>query len=211
MKCWFRFAVYLSVILWISVSEAGSYEDFFRAVNRDDAAVVSGLLARGFDPNSPDERGQVALFLAMRENAPKVAAALLASPATQVDAANAAGETPLMMAALKGRAHWVQRLVERGAAVDRSGWTALHYAAIGPAPMLVTMLLDRGARVDAPSPNHSTPLMLAARYGSEQAVDLLLARGADRRLRNDQGLDAADFARQAGRAALAARLARAPD
>ena len=56
--------------------------------------AVDGMQQRGFDPNSRDEAGQVALFLSLREGAFKVAAALLASPQLQVDAANAAGETP---------------------------------------------------------------------------------------------------------------------
>jgi ankyrin repeat protein len=51
--------------------------------------------------------------------------------------------------------------------------------------------------------------MMAARYGSEDAVQLLLKRGADARLRNDLGLSAADFARQAGREALTESLLRA--
>jgi hypothetical protein len=39
----------------------------------------------------------------MRYDAPNVAVALLASPTLKVDAANAKGETALMMAALRGR------------------------------------------------------------------------------------------------------------
>jgi hypothetical protein len=48
--------------------------------------------------------------------------------------------------------------------------------------------------------------MMAARYGTEEATRLLLARGASATVRNDAGLNAADFARLAGREALAARL-----
>ena len=72
------------------------------------------------------------------------------------------------------------------------------------------MLLDRGAPIDAPSPNRSTPLMMAARYGAEANVDLLLARGADLRLRNDLDLDAADFAKLGAREFLLPRLAPKP-
>jgi hypothetical protein len=51
--------------------------------------------------------------------------------------------------------------------------------------------------------------MMAAGYGAEASVELLLARGADRKLRNDLGLTAADFAQRAGRDALAKRLSQA--
>jgi ankyrin repeat protein len=49
--------------------------------------------------------------------------------------------------------------------------------------------------------------MMAARYGPEDSVDLLLSRGASLSARNIQGLGAADFARLGGREKLAARLA----
>lgn len=206
MKNHLKFVVYLIVAFGFLSANADTSVDFFRAVNVDNASTVNELLARGFDPNSTDERGQVGLYLAMRDDAPKVAAALLAHPALKIDAANAAGETALMMAALRGRLDWTQRLIERGGAVRRDGWTPLHYAASGPDARVVGLLLDRGAVIDAPSPNRSTPLMMAARYGDEASVQLLISRGADPRLRNERGLNAADFARQGGREALSTRL-----
>ena len=48
--------------------------------------------------------------------------------------------------------------------------------------------------------------MLAAQYGSEDAVQLLLERGADVRVQDERGATAADYARRAGRDKLAARL-----
>jgi hypothetical protein len=91
--------------------------------------------------------------------------------------------------------------------VNKPGWSPLHYAATGPDPKIVELLLDRGAVVDADSPNRSTPLMMAARYGKEGSVKLLLARGADPKRTNDLNQTAADFARSAGRESLAAQLA----
>ena len=206
MKHYLKSPLYIIGSIWFSSATAGSYEDYFRAVGADDAATVSALLGRGFDPNSPDERGQLGLYLALRDGSLKVAAALLAHPELKVDAVNAADETPLMMAALRGNLEWAQRLLDRGAQVNRTGWTPLHYAASGPEPKLLTLLLDRGAAIEAPSPNRTTPLMMAARYGAPGAAELLLARGADPRARNELGLNAADFARQGGREALAAKL-----
>lgn len=206
MRHWFRFFLYLFVVIQVSTARAGAYEDFFQAVNSDDARAVSSLLARGFDPNSVDERGQVGLFLAFREGSPKVVAALLAHPGLKIDQANTVGETPLMMAALRGQIDWIQRLLDRGSQLEREGWTPLHYAASGPEPKVVALLLDRGARIDARAPNQNTALMMAARYGAEESVTLLLARGADAKLTNKNGHDAADFARMGGRDFLAERL-----
>ena len=190
-------------------ARAGAYEDFFKAVSLDDAVAVERLLQRGFDANSVDETGQGALFLAMRDGAFKVAATLLKSPGLKVDQPNSAGETALMMAALRGHEEWLPQLVAQGAAIERDGWTPLHYAATGPQPATVAWLLERGARIDTRSPNGTTPLMMAARYGSEESVDLLLRRGADPKLRNQLNLTAADFARLAAREGLSQRLSAA--
>lgn len=206
---YFKCVVYLIVGMWFSVANAGAYEDFFQAVNRDDGRTVRQLIERGFDPNSRDPKGQAALHLALRDESLAVAEALWASPALDVSALNATGESPLMMAALRGNLAWAQRLLERGARVHKDGWSPIHYAATGPEPKLVALLLDKGAAIDAESPNRSTPLMMASRYGAEASVDLLLARGADARRRNDLDLSAVDFARQAGRDFLVERLQKA--
>jgi len=207
MSNYFKWVLQLVLAIGLSSANAGAYVDFFRAVPIDNASTVSELLQRGFDPNSRDERGQTALYLAMREGADKCVQLLLAHPQLAPDLLNPAGESALMMAALRGRTDWMSRLLDRGAAVDQSGWTALHYAASGAQPQTVAWLLARGAKVDARAPNGSTPLMMAARYGAEPAVDLLLAGGADVNLRNALDLSAADFARQGGRELLAKRLA----
>lgn len=206
MRKYFRKAAYLVVAVWSSLAISGTYQDFFKAVEIDDASTVTRLLARGFDPNTPDPEGQVGLFLALRGGAHKAGRALVEHADTKVDTSNASGETPLMIAALRGSLEWSQRLAERGAQINRSGWTPLHYAASGPEPKVVAYLLDRAAAIDAAAPNGSTALMMAARYGNEESVSLLLARGANPRLRNQRNMSAADFARGAQREALASRL-----
>jgi len=176
---------------------------------RDDERTVERLLVQGFDPNSRDPKGQTAMHLAMRDNSTRVAEALWQHRALDVNALNADDETPMMMAALRGHTAWVQRFLDRGTRVHKPGWSPIHYAATGPRSETVALLLDRGAPLDAESPNRSTPLMMAARYGSEASVDLLLARGADAKRKNDLGLTAVEFARQSGRDFLIARLQKA--
>ena len=46
-------AIYLYVFVGFFLAHAGSYEDFFTAVKKDDAATVAALLARGLDPALP--------------------------------------------------------------------------------------------------------------------------------------------------------------
>jgi ankyrin repeat protein len=208
MRIHFKFAAYLFAAISFCSQAATPDVEFFRAVNVDDDRTVRSLLASGLDPNITNPQGQTGLVLAMKDDSPKVAAALLAHPGIQVDAATSADETALMMAAMRGRLDWVQKLAERGAALSRAGWAPLHYACSGPEGLDVARyLLDQGVAIDARSPNGTTPLMMAARYGSNDATELLLKRGANANLRNDRDLQATDFARLGGREPLAVRLA----
>ena len=202
----FKLAIYLTAFISFSSAFAGVYEDFFIAIKRDHRHTIEALLKRGFDPNTLDERAQPGLVLALRAESYEVAEALIASPALDTEVANPAGETALMMASLRGRTDLMERLLKRGARVNRVGWSPLHYAASAPDEGALELLLRHGASVDARSPNGTTAMMMAAQYGPTAGVDMLLAKGADPQLSNDLGLTAADFALRAGRDRLSTRL-----
>ena len=195
----FKKTVYLYVITgFISVS-AGSYEDFFAAIKQDNPGVIRQLLTRGFDVNTVDPKGQHGLHLAIQEPSPKAAQTLLDWPKTNVNALNANDESPLMLAAIKGQTEMVAALIKRDADVNKTGWTPLHYAASKGHLAIMNLLLENHAYIDAESPNGTTPLMMAAQYGTGPAVQLLLEAGADPLLKNQQGLTAIDFARRVSR------------
>lgn len=199
MRIHLRFLVYLFLVFAFSLAHAGSYEDWFRAVKRDDPKAVAELLKRGFDPNALDPSGRPALFIAVQDGALKVADALIAWPGTQVEWRNGKDESPLMIAALKGQKEIVRALIRRDADVNKTGWTPLHYAATGGHVEIILILLDENAYIDAASPNKTTPLMMAAMYGSTAAVRALIDAGADPTLRNELGLSAVEFAQRANR------------
>lgn len=204
-----RLALTAAVALPVLADAAGPAErDLQQAAANDNGRQVMVLMLRGADPNLRNAQGQTALHLALKNEAESAVKTLLLYPALDVNAINQDGETPLMLAAIKGRLDWVQTLVRRGALINEPGWNALHYAAAGSNPAVVAWLLGQGAVVDAPSPNGTTALMMAAGYGQLDSVELLLKAGASATSRNDKGLDAADFARRAGREPLAARLLR---
>lgn len=199
MRIYFKTIVYLFVLIGYSSAFSGSYEDFFVAIKTDDDKRVSELLNRGFDPNTLNPEAEHGLFLAIRQPAPKVTALLMAAQKIDVNPRNRNDETPLMLVTLKGQTALAQALIDKGADVNKPGWTPLHYAATHGHLDLMNLLLEHYAYIDAASPNGSTPLMMAAMYGTTSAVKLLLEADADPMLRNTQGFSALDFAQKAAR------------
>ncbi len=185
----------LSLVLMLFLPVFGqSYDQFFKAVEFDDAIAVQNLLRRGFDPNTPSAQLQPALTLALQKGALKVAETLIAWRTIEVNQLNPNDESPLMLAALHGHLRLAEQLIARGADVNKTGWTPLHYAATGGHADLLKLLLDHHAYIDAESPNGTTPLMMAAYYGNPKVTLLLLEEGADPTLKNQNGLTAYDFA-----------------
>ena len=100
MKIYFKYLLYLFVFIAFNASFAGSYDDFFKAIELDQPEVVSNLLARGFDPNSPSPQGVPALLLCYQKKSVKVLDVLLAAKPTHLNVQNSSGENLLMLAAL---------------------------------------------------------------------------------------------------------------
>ena len=194
MRINFKILIYLYVFIGFSISKAGAFDDFFKAIVFDQVPVVGNLIYRGMDPNTPTEKGEPALAFAVRSGAPKTVAFLLKQAGIQIDATNAADETALMLAANANDLASANLLIEAGASVNRPNWTPLHYAASKGHTEMMRILIENDAYIDAESPNGTTPLMMAAYYATPKAVKLMLEEGADPTLQNKDGQTALDMA-----------------
>jgi hypothetical protein len=183
--------------------------DWWSAIDRDDASAVRGLLLRNVDPNAFDKQGNPALIQAIRDQSWAVFDALRAAPGVQIDEPNAHDETALMYLCILGQTARASDLIAAGAHVNRLGWTPLHYAASKGRVETARMLIGRGAIVNAPGPDGTTPLMMAALSGSRPMVELLLARGADPTMFNLAHETAADWALKRKNADIAQLLSQA--
>lgn len=160
---------------------------------------VSALLEEGAKVNSRDRNGDSPLNMAAAKGNAALADVLLKAGA-DVNLANLSGVTPLMGAAFSGNVEIVRKLLAAGANIDpldRVKKNAATYAAGTGCSDCLLALIRAGTPVNAPLENDLTLLMWAAAYGHESSVRLLLAQGADRKLKDRRGKTAADMAREA--------------
>lgn len=201
-------ALFAAIMLTASfqVASASVSKDWWVDIANDRVEQIRTQLALGDDPNAVNKDGQPSLMLAIQEGAWKVYDLLVRHRQIDVNAVNGHDETPLMYLAVIGETKRASDLIAKGAKVNRLGWTPLHYAASKGHLETVKLLLSHKALVNAPSPDGTSPLMMAAYAGSEDVVRVLLAAGADVTARNLRGEDAALWARRKNHNQLAAKL-----
>lgn len=198
---------FLLGIAGMASAGADDVSDFFVVVQLDNGRAVKSFLDAGVDPNVRDPRSdETPLIIALREDAMNVFEILLASPRIELELAAPNGNTALMMAAYKRNKPAVLALLAKGAAVNRPGWSPLHYAAASGADDIVRIFLDRGAAIDSRAAAMLTPLMMAVREGHESTAILLLRAGADPLLTDSEGLTAMQLAERADKPRIAAAI-----
>lgn len=189
------------------VRRHGPLRELFKAIAMDSLDAARRAIAQGADPNgAAGAERRFPLAAAVLADRPAMVRLLLragADPSQQ----DAAGSTPLMMAAAIGSIDSARALLARGALVDACdgrGVTALMEAARNRHDKLVALLIRHGARPDLQDRNGETALMLAAAAGDYASLQHLASAGADPDLQDRNGESALDRAcRQNRHAALA--------
>lgn len=107
-------------------------------------------------------------------------------------------DNDLTLAVRAGDVSRVQALLARGAdpnrAVGVNEWPPLMHAVHKDQLGTAEALLGHGADVNQGSPDGMTPLMMAAGYGNDAMVTLLLRHRADPHLKTKDGANVLDFA-----------------
>ena len=79
--------------------------------------------------------------------------------------------------------------------IDRS-WVPLHYVSMANIPEVVKVLLANNCPVDIRAEDGTTPLHIAAAFGSINVIKMLIEKGADTCLKNNKGKTFWDLASQ---------------
>ena len=175
--------------------------------------VVKFFIEKGADVNARGTGGATALLAATNAN-DTATIRLLISAGADVKAKDAGGETALMNACSFGNIEVIKMLLAKGADVNSADnpnpmsvkngpinlgkFTPLMYTATNGSVEAVQFLLDAGAQVNVQEIRGMTALMLAVAtdHANPRVVHLLLAKGADTKIKSKNGETAIDWAKK---------------
>ena len=155
----------------------------------DDGASVEAIeltIAKGAALDARDQRSATPLHAALKAGE-LAAVTLIASAGADLYAKDADGETPVSIAIAKGP-------------------DSLQALLAMPKSSALATLVSTQTRIKSADPLGNGLLAYAAMAGNGQAVDSLLAMGADKTARNIFGESAAEVAQKRGNDAIAAKL-----
>ncbi len=185
----------------------------FDAARKGCVRSLERLTAAGASRLARDREGDTAMSLAARNGRLAFIDALIAGASTsergQIDAPDAHGSSPLLLAAKSGRTDVAKRLIEAGAdiaAIDASGQTALSAAAYADSAEIAALLLSHGAKADSVDRSGKGVICYAAARGSAQVVGKLIEAGVDANARYRADLTALMWAAGHDNATPAARV-----
>lgn len=175
----------------------------FLASEQDSLPIVQLLIARGSDVNLPGRSGLAPIEAAAYMGNESIVRLLL-NKGADPQSTDTTGKSPICYAVGRGYAKIVRVLLDHSVNVNaRYGndltalmWAAGHDDGAGSSNVadVIELLIARGAHLNDQDNRGRTALMIAAALGHENAVNLLLAHGADRTIRDKQQKTAADLA-----------------
>ena len=182
--------------------------ELVEAVKRDDAVGMDALIAKGASVETRNASGTV-LMIAIEGGLTKAVASLLKNGANPNVKVEGNESTPLSKAVAGGRDGIVELLLKSGANPNErsaDGTTPLMLAASwrggwGGTPRtsghnkILSVLCENKVDLNLADNEGNTALMLSLMNNNLEATKVLVAAGADRSIRNSDGLDALSYAK----------------
>ncbi|XP_064089070.1 ankyrin-1-like isoform X2 [Macrobrachium nipponense] len=163
---------------------------------------LESALNDGGDVNKSTSKYVTPLHVAAAKGSLSLVQVLLNRQATNVEAVDNDGYTPLMVASLRGHIDVVEKLIAFRAKPNNEsheGETALHLAVIHDNQSVVRSLLDNGASINKRTKDGSTPLHLAAKYNAiRSAEELVKDISCKKDERNANGYTPLEIAKKRG-------------
>ena len=182
------------------------------AIRYKDPKIAKVLITKA-DLNFKDDVGNMPLYTALKYEKEDLFDLLLEKGAdpnsTGTASANTKNQSVLFVTIFQAREDLMQKLLEKGAdpnLADAAGALPLSEVVIrrDADPRVVKILLDKGANPNATESDKVTPLMYIAennKINPQTRLDIIkmfLDKGADKKLKDDKGKTAVDWAKQGG-------------
>ena len=170
------------------------------AASKCDVATAKSFFGNDIKNESIDEYKGEMLQVAVEVNCIELFDFLLAFKADINFKSKNRGDTPLMTAALFGRAGLAERLISAGANInhkDDIGWTALKTAVVHKKHEIIKILIDAGADTKVKD-EYGNSLLFDA-LGNIELVKFFIAKGIDIDAKNNQGWTALVYAASSSR------------
>jgi len=168
-----------------------------RAAYTNNLSEVKNVLAAGADPNYRNQHGSTPLMLAIENSYGRnEVALLLIEKGADLNLTNEDGETALIVAISHNDLEATKMLLDRKASLsprNKKQQSALHLASAGVRAKMVAAILEStpgAGEINAPDIDGRTPLILAANsehFVPDETMDLLLKRGANINVQDNQG------------------------
>jgi ankyrin repeat protein len=169
---------------WLNSPDQNQKTPLHLALESGHAHIAKYLIEQGADINLKDKDKASPLHNAAYLGKLEIVDLLLKKGATSLNEGNFRGQTPLHFACEGGHPEVAARLLDAGADIearDMIGRTPLMTTAMSRNMEVVKVLLKRGADINATAkrgPATYTTLTVAAMYGFDDLVDLLIDKGA---------------------------------
>ncbi|RWS26315.1 histone-lysine N-methyltransferase EHMT2-like protein [Leptotrombidium deliense] len=166
-------------------------KNFYDVAKSGEADKVLSLLAQGFDPNYTFEENdnETPLHTAAASGHLMIVHLLIQSGASP-NVLNKNMQTPLTLAVINKHSDVVNYLLKSGAAPDirtKDSMTALHLAALHGSEECVLSIIDTGKiNINLQDDGGWTPLVWGTEHKHENIVRLLIAKGADPSILDDE-------------------------
>ncbi|XP_046365595.2 ankyrin repeat and KH domain-containing protein 1-like [Haliotis rufescens] len=186
-------AKYLLSEYSVDINSRGIYGStpLMKAASHGHRDVFEFLVSKGVNVSQVDDYGDNTLHWACRGGHLGMARYLLSKYSLDINSRGKYGSTPLMKAASDGHREMFWFLESFGAnvsQVDDDGDNILHYASSGGHPEMVKYILSQDfVDINRRGNYGGTPLMRAAYNGNIQVFDLLVSKGGQTPLTDDNG------------------------
>ncbi|XP_067653128.1 serine/threonine-protein phosphatase 6 regulatory ankyrin repeat subunit A-like [Haliotis asinina] len=161
------------------------------AASHGKSEVFDMLIKKGADLSVIDKNGDNILHWACRGGNVKIVNYILMQNIVDINSKGYKEKTPVMLAASHGKSEVFDMMMKKGAdlsVIDKNGDNILHWACRGGNVKIVNyILIQNTLDINSKGYEDKTPVMLAASHGKNEVFNILMKKGADLSVTDDDG------------------------